>query len=546
MNNYFDEKKAERALRFLSLLKHTGDFHGLPFDPLPWERNIVWDVFGTMTEQGIRQYRNVYIELSKKNGKSELLGGIATLHLFNKDEPNGEIYGCAGDRKQASIIFDTSVEMIMQDDYLKSMEKKRRLRIRESSKLIENVDLNTTYQVLSSEAFTKHGYRPSVVLFDELHVQPSADLWNTLTKGAFLARRQPLLWVITTAGDDPDRVSIGWDVHEKAKAILKARETGDLSNDSPSWYPVIYGYDGDDIYNEENWYKANPSLGYHLRIEDLRELARDAKLSPADERTFRWLHLTQWITTKLTTWQPVELFDKTVGEWSLNKPRREVIAEFIGKDCYMGMDLSQTTDLTGICLIFPPQGTQLDWRVMWDCWIPENEMKERIKNDKVPYDTWQKNGWINATEGSVVDYNRVEETIIAYNMLYNVKELPADKTFATMLLQRLEQNQKMVCVDVPQHYADLTDPMNMIEVLLKENKMTHDTNPVARWCFGNTSTHTNGNGQKKYVKESKGKTIIRTKRIDLTVAWVIGMARAKLYVSKIDLSAAILAEDWGM
>ena len=224
----FDKTKAQHAIKFINLLKHTGDYHGIPFNLLPWEYQIVWDVFGTMRprESDRRLYRTVYVETPKKNGKSELMGAIACKHLFDRDEPQGEIYSCAGDRDQASIIYHTAVEMIEQEPTLEE-----RVKINDSYKLIINKETGTFYRVLSAESFTKHGYRPSIVLFDELHVQPNRALWDTMTKGAFLARRQPLLWVITTAGSDPDRVTIGWEIHEKAQTIIKAREKGDKKNE---------------------------------------------------------------------------------------------------------------------------------------------------------------------------------------------------------------------------------------------------------------------------------------------------------------------------
>ncbi len=544
----FDTVKAEKAVRFIELLSHTGDFHGHRFELFPWERQIVWDIFGTMNQRGLRQFRNCYIEIPKKNGKSELLGAIANKHLFDRDEPNGEIYGCAGDRSQASIIFDTAVEMILQEPTLKRMVDKSMVRIRDSYKLIENRDTGTSYKVLSAESFTKHGYRPSIVLFDELHVQPNRDLWDTMTKGSFLARRQPLLWVITTAGDDPDRVSIGWEIHDKAESIIRAREAGDRSKDIETWYPVIYSYQGEDIYNEENWRKANPSLGLSLQVDDLREIAAEAKLSPADERTFRWLNLNQWITTKLSSWLPIDLFDATVGEWSRN--------ELLGAECYVGGDFSTTTDLSATCLIFPPQeweetgpdGTITrgfnDWRVIWDCWIPEDNMRERIREDHVPYDKWAAQGWIMPTSGNVIDYTRIENRIVEYKNLYKIVELPFDLSFAAMLVQRLQQEHNMVVVDAPQTYQQLTDPMNQIEVLLRNKQMTHEANPVARWCFGNTSISKNGNAQIKYVKERKGKKLDRSKRIDLTAAWVCGMMKARFY--GVDNLKAILSDDWGI
>lgn len=524
----FDQAKAEYVKRFFENLKHTkGKFYGQPFLLLDWQDSIIRDVYGTVTDRGLRQYQYIYVELPKKQGKSELAAGAALYHTFADGEKNGEVYGCAAEKEQASIIFDVAVEMI---DQSPTLQKRTKLNL--SKKRITDKITGTYYQVLSAEAYTKHGINASAVIFDELHAQPSRDLWDVMTFGAGDARSEPIWIILTTAGDDPDRVSIGWEKHDYAASII----AGDRAD--PSWYPVIFSYDGDDIYNEENWYKANPSLGLTIDIDKVRAAAITAQQSKANERLFRWLRLNQWITTKLTNWLPVDLFDATVGDWQRT--------DLIGRDCYVGLDLSSTTDLTATCLIFPPQGDQLDWRVIWDCWIPENGMKERIRSDKVKYDEWARDGWVIPTRGDVVDYNRVEDEIKAYNILYNVKELPADKTFATMLLQRLEQNQGMICVDVPQHYSELTDPMNLIEVLLSERKMTHEANPVARWCFGNTSIATNGNAQKKFVKEHKGKSVVRTKRIDLTAAWVIGMARAKTYVGKVDLSAAILAEEWGM
>jgi phage terminase large subunit-like protein len=215
------------------------------------------------------------------------------------------------------------------------------------------------------------------------------------------------------------------------------------------------------------------------------------------------------------------------------------------KECYLGLDLSTTTDLSALAAIFPPQGTQLDWRVIWDCWIPEENMKERIAKDHVPYDRWAAGRWITPTEGNVVDYTKIEAAILEMKKFYKVIELDADRAFATMLIQRLEQA-GIICVDVPQTFVSLTDPLNQTEVLLKEGKMTHEASPVARWCFGNTSIATNGQGFIKFVKEHKGKSVVRTKRIDLTAAWINGMARARFYGGSVDLSAAILDKDWGM
>jgi phage terminase large subunit-like protein len=523
----FVEAHAQRAVNFFESLKHTkGQFAGKPFILLPWEKQIVRDVYGTVKENGLRQYKYIYIEVPKKNGKSELAAGAALYHLFADHERNGEVYGCAADKEQATLVFDVAEDMVEMAPALY-----KRTRFNKSTKLITDRKSGTFYKVMSSEAYTKHGLNLSACIFDELHAQPNRDLLDVMTFGAGDARLQPIWWYITTAGDDPDRVSVGWEQHEYAERIL----TGDIVD--PTWYVVIYGYQGDDIYNEKNWAIANPSLGHTITIEGVREAAEKAKQKPADERLFRWLRLNQWITTKLTTWLPLELFDNTVGTWSRD--------ELIDHDCYIGLDLSSTTDLTALSVVFPPQGTQLEWRVFWHCFIPSENMKERVKKDHVPYDQWKKAGVITVTEGNVVDYTKVKECILDIAKFHKVKEVCADRAFATMLIQELEQA-GLTCVDIPQTFVSMSNPLNETERLLKAEQMTHEANPVARWCFGNASVAKNGNEQIKLVKEHKGKSVVRTRRIDLISAWIDAMARAVSYKGTLDLSEAILDPDWGM
>ncbi len=551
----FNEARAQRAISFFEHLKHTkGKFAGQPFTLLPWERKIIWDVYGMLKEDGTRQYKYVYIEIPKKNGKSELGAGAALYHTFADGEISGEVYSCAADKKQAGIIYKVANEMI---GWAPALAK--RAKINDSFQTIKDRKTGTSYVVLSAEAYTKHGLNLSACIFDELHAQPNRDLWDVMTFGAGDARTQPIWWILTTAGDDPDRVSVGWEQHDYAMKVL----SGEIVD--PTWYVVIYGYPGDDIYNEENWAIANPSLGAIVNIESVREAAARARAKPADERNFRWLRLNQWITTKLTTWLPLDLFDATIGGWERD--------EQLGKDCYLGLDLSSTTDLAALAVLFPPQGKQFDWRAFWHCWLPRENMEERIRQDHIPYDQWAQQGWLTVTEGDVVDYTKVEETILEIAKFHRVIELDSDRAMATMLLQRLEKA-GITCVDIPQTFASLTDPMNQLEILLKGKKpiepepgegeekpeeeikmivgkpltgrLTHENNPVARWCFGNTSVAKNGQGYIKFVKEHKGQSVSRTKRIDLTAALVDAMARARFYPGSVDLSAEILSPEWGM
>jgi phage terminase large subunit-like protein len=524
----FDEKKALRSIQFFENLKHTkSPFSGKPFTLLDWEKQIVRDVYGTVNAQGFRIYNYVWIEIPKKNGKSEIGAAFALKQLFFDGEINGEVYGCAADKNQASLVFDVACEMIEQVPELKARTKPNF-----STHQLTDKKTGTFYKVVSSEAYTKHGLNISAVIGDEIHAWPTRDMFDVMTKGAGDTRLQPLWIFITTAGSDPDRLSIGWEVHEKAESILQARAAGDSEKDIPFWYPVIFSYQGEDIYNEENWKLANPSLGHTFSLDKMRQAAMEAKQSKADERLFRWLRLNQWVTTKLTTWLPLDLFDAAVGSWSRN--------DLLGKDCYLGGDFSTTTDLSAICLVFPPQDGLDDWRVIWDCWIPEKNMQARIREDHVPYDLWARDAFIQPTEGDMIDHTLIRDRILELNKLYKIIDCGMDLSFATMLIQELEQ-ERMKIFDVPQHYGVLTDPMNNIDMLLRKKIMnadgeevpalTHEAHPVARWCFGNTSIAKNGNAQIKYVKERKGKGVDRTKRIDLTAAWVAAMSRAKFYQS---------------
>lgn len=512
----FDEKLAERAVALVSHLKLTGDFHGQPFKVMSWQEKILRDVYGTLNTRGVRQFREVYVETAKKNAKSLLGSGIAIVQLFSKSEPHGQIVMCAGDREQArKDIYEPLVEMIEQDP-----ELLKRVKITDSLKKIENRETGTELDVISAEAYTKHGWNLSLCVFDELHVQPNRYLYDVMLHGAGLARRQPLWVFTTTAGDDPDRTSIAWEVHEKMVAIQKARRAHDTAHDDPTVYPVIYSYTGDDIFNERNWKKANPSMGITFTAEALRIDAQKARLHPADERLFRWLNLNQWVTTKLTSWLPLELWDQARGGW-----KRE---DMLGEDCYLGGDFSTTTDLSSVCLIFPPQKGHADWRWSWENFIPDASMTERIKTDHVPYDLWTAGGWVTATPGTGTGFTIIENRVLDIRKKFNVIELGTDPSFATPMLQRLEEA-GLTYAAITQSPAVLTDPMNMVETLLREGKATHDGNPLVRWAFGNTSIWMNGNSQIKYVKEHRGHNIVRTKRIDPIAALVCGMARAKLY-----------------
>ena len=475
------KQKALDVIEFIQMLHHTGDFYGQPFLLLDWEHQVIWDVYGTINEKKYRQYQYAYLEIPKKNGKTELTAGLACYHLFN-DPPSGQIYCCAAEKDQAGLVYKAAKEMIEQDPALQDMVK-----IIDSKKEIHNTHTGTFIKVLSAEAYSKHGLNPTVVIFDELHAQPNRDLWDVMTFGAGAARKEPLWWVITTAGDDPDRHSIGWEVHEYARKLID----GEIID--PIWYAKIYGAsEDDDIFDEATWYKANPSLDHTINIEKVRQEAIGARNNEAKEKLFRWLRLNQWISLKSISWLPLPLWDATVGDWSP--------ADLVGKKCYIGLDLSSTIDLTAATILFPPQEGQTDWRAIFEAWIPEAKMKERIIRDHVPYDRWVKDKFLHATPGDAVDYDFVEAKIKALAKQYNVKYLCTDPWNSRMLTQRLKKAD-IEPVEVPQTIAGMSPGMKEFERLIRIGQLTHEKNPVARWCFGNVAVTIDGNENMKPMKD---------------------------------------------
>ena len=259
-NSHYNEEKANRAVKFIENLCHTkGQWAGKRFWLLPWQEQIVRDVFGIVNEDGTRQFRTAFIEIPKKNGKSELAAALALYLLYADDEPSAEVYGAAADRQQASIVFEVAKQMVEMSPALL-----KRSKIMAATKRIVNYTNAGIYQVLSADVGNKHGFSVSGLVFDEIHNQPNRKLYDVLTKGSSDARSNPLHCIITTAGTD--RNSICYELHTKALDILKGRRI------DPSFYPVVYGLEDDmDWEDEANWYKVNPSLGYTITIDRMRD-----------------------------------------------------------------------------------------------------------------------------------------------------------------------------------------------------------------------------------------------------------------------------------
>lgn len=496
--SHYDKKKADRAVTFIENLCHTkGKWAGTPFWLLPWQEQLIRDIFGIVKPDGNRQFRTAFVEICKKVGKSELAAAVALYLLYADNEPSAEVYGAAADRQQASIVFDVAKQMVEMSPALM-----KRSKLMGATKRIVNYSNAGYYQVLSAEVGGKHGFSVSGLVFDEIHTQPNRQLYDVLTKGSSDARQNPLHFIITTAGND--RHSIAYELHTKAVDILEGRRV------DPTFYPVVYGLkDDEDWEDEENWYKVNPSLGYTVDIERLRDAYREAKQNPADEVTFKWLRCNMWVSSTVA-WIPDAIYMR--GNESIEAASLE------GRDCYAGLDLSSTGDITALVLIFPPRDENEKYVLLPYFWIPEETIPRRVKANSVPYDIWEKQGYIMSTEGNVIHYDFIEKFIMYLSEKYHILEIAVDRWNATQMIQNLE-GEGFTIVPFGQGFSSMSAPTKEFYCLLMEGRIIHGGNPVLRWMAGNVVIDTDPAGN---IKVTKAKS---KEKIDGIVAAIMALDR---------------------
>lgn len=498
-DSYYDDELAQFAVMFIESLCHTkGTWAGKPFKLLDWQRQIIQDLFGIVKPNGYRQFNTAYIEIPKKNGKSELAAAVALLLCCGDGEQRAEIYGCAADRGQATIVFDVAADMVRMCPALN-----RRCKILASQKRIIYTPTNSFYQVLSAEAYSKHGFNIHGVVFDELHTQPNRKLFDVMTKGSGDARMQPLYFLITTAGTDTN--SICYETHQKAKDILEGRKI------DPTFYPVIYGAGEDEDWTDPKvWMKSNPSLGETIGMDKVEAACESAKQNPGEENSFRQLRLNQWVK-QAVRWMPMDKWDACAF------PVNEEMLE--GRVCYGGLDLSSTTDLTSFCLVFPPEDEEEPYYVLPYFWVPEDTLELRVKRDHVPYDLWNRQGYLETTEGNVVHYGYIEKFIERLGERFNIRDIAFDRWGATQMSQDLE-NMGFTVVPMGQGFASMSPPTKELMKLTLERKIAHGGHPVLRWNMDNIFIRTDPAGN---IKADKAKS---TEKIDGAIAMIMALDRA--------------------
>jgi phage terminase large subunit-like protein len=482
-------KAADIAVRFFeeNLTHSKGEMGGKPFLLEPWQRDYVAKLFGTMNGD-VRKFRTSLLAIPRKNGKSTLCAGIALKLMFD-GEPGAEIYSCAADRDQARLVFEMAKVCVENSPKLRS-----RLRVFRNS--IVREDTHTTYKALSAEAFTKHGLNAHGIIFDELHAQPDRELWDVMTTSTG-ARRQPLCVAITTAGYD--RKSICWEIWRYALAV----RDGAIKDET--FLPAIYAADpADDWTTEATWRKANPNLGVSVKLDDLRVRCKRAQDMPSEENTFKRLHLNMW------TEQDTRFLQ--MSHWAQGDKPCPVMLD--GRECFGGLDLATTYDTTCFCLLFP-----LDDGTFWaepHFWIPEENMRDRVKRDRVPYDVWAKAGKLHLTPGNVTDFDQVRADIVALSKKYNIRQVAIDRWNAHQITTQL-QGEGLNVLGFGQGYGSMSSPTAALEAAVVGGKLLHGGHPVLAWQASNVAVQSDHAGNKKV---SKAKS---TERIDGIVALIMAL-----------------------
>jgi phage terminase large subunit-like protein len=414
----------------------------------------------------------------------------------------GEIYSAAADRQQAAIAFNVAAQMVRNHPVLS-----KRSKIIDSQKRIVVPKTASVYIALSSEVATKHGFNASGIIFDELHAQPNRDLWDVLTLGSGDAREQQIVFAITTAGFD--RHSICYEQRQYAEKV----RDGVIID--PTFLPVIYALkDGANWEDEKEWAAANPSLGKIMDLEKIRDAYKKAKETPALENSFRRLRLNEWTTSEVKYIDMAE-WDSCEGKFSYEDLR--------GMPCYAHMDLSSTTDLSAMALVFPmPEDL---FRALIFFWVPKDNIADRARRDRVPYDMWSQAGLIEATPGNVIDYQAILRRFDQLAKDFDIRELGYDPWGATKLVQDIVTAgfpaEKLV--EIRQGNKTLSPPTKELHKLVRSGKFEHDGNPVLRWNVSNTMLEIS---EPELWKPSKKRS---TERIDGCVAVICALSRAMVH-----------------
>lgn len=517
---HFDRRAAEHAIGYFQFTRHSkGEWAGKEFVPSPWQQFIHWSVFGWHRADGTRRFREVYEEVARKAGKTTKLAGTALYMLDGDGEPGADVYAAATKRDQAKLMHSEAQKMVKASPLL-------RRRIKTG---VNNIHVEATaskFEPLGADGDTMDGLNIHGGFVDELHAHKTREVCDKI-ETATAARRNPLIWYITTAGYNHE--SICWEKREYIRKILLGFNRPDGFKDD-SVFGIIFSLDTkldwpelltldeaakgtavgeveDQWQDERVWAKANPNLNVSVKLDDLRRKARKAAETPSALNAFLQLHLNVWVKA-IVRWMPMNSYDLSAGA--------VVPEELRGQPCYAGLDLAATTDLCALVLVFPrPEGV----KVLPYFWMPRDTMIAREKRDKVPYDAWVKRGLVYATPGNVVDFDFIVAKLFELRGQFDIKELAYDEWGSVKIIKDLN-TLGATLVPFRQGFKSFSAPMKDLMTHVLQGKFQHGGNPVLRWNFDNVVAERDAADN---LKPNKAKSNMR---IDGAVAAIMAMDRA--------------------
>lgn len=489
----YDEAKAERVIKFIErITTHTkGELAKQPFILEPFQKEVIRDIFGNVNEEGLRITREAFLFWPRKNGKTNFLAALGLYLLVSDNEPGAEIIVCAADRGQAGMIHEIQKQMVLQSPLLMD-----RVKVYRNSIVAKD---GSFIQARSADADTAHGYNAHAVLFDELHSQPNRELYDVM-KTASGARRQPLFFSISTAGSNKE--SICYEVYDYAKKVR------DGIIEDATFYPHIFEADpDDDIHSPETWKKANPGYGVTIKEDYIKAQAQKAKALVTYENTFRRLHLNQW-TSSETRWVNDEDFNSCKLEYEL--------ADLKGRDCYAGLDLASTEDLTAFVLVFPPLYEDEPFKTVVYSWVTEAAVDRRQGKVGADYNKFIAKGELMVTPGNVTDYRYISDVIYDAAEMFNIKAIAYDRWNSSSLIAELAE-EGLPVEPYGQGFASMSPAIKQLEIWLRSGAIAHTGNSLLRWCISNVQAKSDPAGNVKFDKSKS------SDKIDVAQAWAMAV-----------------------
>ncbi len=495
---YFDRDAAQHVLDFFNYLHHSkGEWAGQVVSLEPWQQAILWILFGWYRRKThTRRFKQGYVEVARKNGKSTLASGLALYMLIADGEPGSEVYSAATKRDQAKITFEEAKRMVRRSPFLHEhiTDHKERLFIK--------WDTASKYEPLGRDSDTMDGLNVQFGLIDELHAHRTSEVWDVIAS-ATGSRRQSLVFGISTAGFNQS--SFCYEQRTYLTQILD----GVIANDA--FFGAIFTLDeGDDPFDEKKWIKSNPNLGVSVYLDELRDEAAKAREMASA--------LSNFLTKKLNVWTRAKQHWIHPDKWKACAFPVDP-EELAGRVCYGGLDLSNTLDLTAFVLVFPPTAADPLYRVLPRFWVPASAVTERSRSQRVPYEEWQREGFLRAIPGEVIDYEYIYDQIDEDAQKYDLREIAFDRWGAAEIYVRMAK-QGMEMAAMGQGYASMSAPMKKLAELIVGQHIAHGGHPVLTWNAHNVVAVLDPAGN---IKPDKS---LATEKIDGIVALIMALDRA--------------------